>query len=74
MCTMYREHLSMYARLKGVKPQFLDQEIEKTIDDCGLREKVNYFPTQLSGGQKRKLSLAIAFIGQSKIVFLGLLV
>ena len=49
-------------------------EVERTIDVVGLRDRASYYPTQLSGGQKRKLSLGIAFIGQSKIVFLGLCV
>ena len=66
------EHLQLYAKLKGVKPQFIDAEVESAIDIVGLRERATFFPTQLSGGQKRKLSLGIAFIGQSKIVFLGM--
>ena len=60
----------MYSRLKGVKPEHVKNEVDRTIESCGLHDKVNFYPTQLSGGQKRKLSLAIAFVGQSKIVFL----
>ena len=60
----------MYARLKGVRPEFVDKEVERTLKDIGLESKARSYPTQLSGGQKRKLSLGIAFIGQSKIVFL----
>ena len=65
-----KEHLALYAKLKGVKKEFIDQEVSNTMDIVGLSEKAHSFPTQLSGGQKRKLSLGIAFIGQSKIVFL----
>ena len=60
----------MYARLKGVREEFVDKEVERTLNDIGLANKARSFPTQLSGGQKRKLSLGIAFIGGSKIVFL----
>ena len=37
----------------------------------GLTEKENELTKTLSGGQKRKLSVGIALIGGSKVVFLG---
>lgn len=40
------------------------------IKDVGLDEKVNTVAGQLSGGNKRKLSVAIALIGGSKFVLL----
>ena len=36
----------------------------------GLTEKVNVQAGKLSGGQKRKLSVCIALVGGSKVVFL----
>lgn len=44
------------------------------IAAVGLTEKRRVFSKQLSGGQKRKLSVGIAFIGGSRIVFLGKIV
>ena len=45
--------------------------MNEMIKDLGLEEK-RYTPSAaLSGGQKRKLQLAIAFIGSSKVIFLG---
>lgn len=35
-----------------------------------LLDKINYTPKMLSGGQKRKLSVAIAFVGGASVVFL----
>ncbi len=43
----------------------------KIIAEVGLTEKVNVQSHALSGGMKRKLSVAIALIGDSKVVFLG---
>ena len=40
------------------------------IKDFELEEKRDYPAGKLSGGQKRKLSIAIAIIGGSKVVFL----
>lgn len=40
------------------------------IQDVDLWDKRDDIAKNLSGGQKRKLSLAIAFIGDSKIIYL----
>jgi ABC-type multidrug transport system ATPase subunit len=40
------------------------------IRSVGLVEKRNEKSAGLSGGQKRKLSVGIAFIGGSRVVFL----
>lgn len=45
--------------------------VEEMIADLGLEEKRNTPSAALSGGQKRKLQLAISFIGKSKVIFLG---
>jgi ABC-type multidrug transport system ATPase subunit len=46
------------------------EKIVLRIQSVGLTEKRKSFSKELSGGQKRKLSVAIAFIGGSRIVFL----
>ena len=48
----------------------VDAAVEASIKEVGLVEKANTPSGSLSGGQKRKLSVAIALIGDSKIVFL----
>ncbi len=40
------------------------------LGDLGLENKAKNYSTQLSGGMKRKLSIAIAFIGNSTTVIL----
>ncbi|CAN0071849.1 unnamed protein product, partial [Laminaria digitata] len=65
-----REHLRMYAVLKGVPRSQLQQAIKTTLQDVGLTEKEGELTATLSGGQKRKLSVGIALIGGSKVVFL----
>ncbi|CAM9263174.1 unnamed protein product [Hapterophycus canaliculatus] len=65
-----REHLRMYAVLKAVPGSRLQATITATLNDVGLTEKENELTTTLSGGQKRKLSVGIALIGGSKVVFL----
>ncbi|TYZ60931.1 hypothetical protein PybrP1_004334 [[Pythium] brassicae (nom. inval.)] len=48
----------------------MNSEIEKKILEVGLTEKRRVQSHALSGGMKRKLSLAIAFLGESRVVFL----
>ncbi|CAL1693884.1 unnamed protein product [Somion occarium] len=45
-----------------------DDDIEQLLKDCDLGKKIHYNADALSGGQKRKLQLAIGLIGGSKIV------
>jgi len=40
------------------------------IDDLDLKEKTHDLAKNLSGGQKRRLSVGIAFIGGSKLIIL----
>ncbi|CAN1829239.1 ABC transporter A family member 1 [Linum perenne] len=61
-----REHLELFATLKGVDDSFLDRSVTDMIDEVGLGDKVNTVVRALSGGMKRKLSLGIALIGNSK--------
>jgi ABC-type multidrug transport system ATPase subunit len=65
-----REHLEMYARFKGLPEDTIKAEVEERVREVGLSEKVDAAAGSLSGGQKRKLSVAIAFIGNPKVVFL----
>ncbi|RPD82722.1 P-loop containing nucleoside triphosphate hydrolase protein [Lentinus tigrinus ALCF2SS1-7] len=45
-----------------------DDDIEQLLRDCDLEKKIHYNANALSGGQKRKLQLAIGLIGGSKII------
>ncbi|KAH7855874.1 hypothetical protein Vadar_029947 [Vaccinium darrowii] len=65
-----KEHLEIFANLKGVNEASLDSAVTEMIDEVGLADKVNTVVRALSGGMKRKLSLGIALIGDSKVVIL----
>ena len=64
------EHLSLFAAFKGTPRPEIKAEVEKMIQSVGLTEKRKEYSKNLSGGQKRKLSVGIAFIGGSRVVFL----
>lgn len=69
-----REHVAFFARIKGLFREMSREDAEAHIDqaiaDVALSEKRNTFSKNLSGGMKRKLSVAIAFCGGSKVVLL----
>ena len=61
-----REHLELFASFKGMTDsKLIKAEVDRFIDDLDLREKADVWSKNLSGGQKRRLSVAIAFIGGS---------
>jgi len=64
------EHLQLFARIKGIPESKITPAIDLVLQEVGLTEKRNEFAFKMSGGQKRKLSLAIAFMGDSTIVVL----
>lgn len=69
-----REHVEFFSRLKGlyskVSKSEADEMVDQAIKDVALFEKRHTFSRNLSGGMKRKLSVAMAFCGGSKVVLL----
>ncbi|XP_033932213.1 phospholipid-transporting ATPase ABCA1a isoform X2 [Pseudochaenichthys georgianus] len=64
------EHIWFYARLKGLSEEKVKAEVEQIVNDVGLPHKRNARTHTLSGGMQRKLSVALAFVGGSKVVIL----
>uniref|UniRef100_A0A3Q3SME2 ATP-binding cassette sub-family A member 2 n=1 Tax=Mastacembelus armatus TaxID=205130 RepID=A0A3Q3SME2_9TELE len=64
------EHLWFYSRLKGMAEDDIRKEMDKMIVDLELSNKRHSLVQTLSGGMKRKLSVAIAFVGGSRAVIL----
>ncbi|XP_036255443.1 LOW QUALITY PROTEIN: phospholipid-transporting ATPase ABCA7 [Molothrus ater] len=64
------EHVWFYGRLKGLSEQQVQEEVEQLLQDTGLPHKRREQTRNLSGGMQRKLSVAIAFVGGSRVVIL----
>ncbi|XP_068612159.1 LOW QUALITY PROTEIN: phospholipid-transporting ATPase ABCA1-like [Brachionichthys hirsutus] len=65
-----KEHLEFYARLRGVPENEVTMVAEWGIQKLGLIEYSNKSAGTYSGGNKRKLSTAMALIGCPPVVFL----
>ncbi|XP_034020928.1 phospholipid-transporting ATPase ABCA1-like [Thalassophryne amazonica] len=65
-----REHLEFYARLRGVAEKEVAMVAEWGIQKLGLVKYSNKSAGTYSGGNKRKLSTAMALIGCPPVIFL----
>ncbi|KAF1336800.1 Abc transporter a family member 1, partial [Globisporangium splendens] len=64
------EHLLIFGQIKGYVNEELKAVVENQIREVGLTEKRHVKSSELSGGMKRKLSVAISLLGDSSLVFL----
>eukprot|EP01064_Diplonema_japonicum_P009611 TRINITY_DN17087_c0_g1_i1.p1 TRINITY_DN17087_c0_g1~~TRINITY_DN17087_c0_g1_i1.p1 ORF type:complete len:1544 (+),score=393.35 TRINITY_DN17087_c0_g1_i1:77-4708(+) len=65
-----KDHLLLVGALKGVSINDLNAAAEKALEEVGVAMKKDAVAGSLSGGQKRKMSVAMAFLGNSRIVLL----
>jgi ATP-binding cassette, subfamily A (ABC1), member 3 len=64
------EHIWYYARIKGIKPEFQEKIVKDAIFELNLTDHRSKPAGTLSGGNKRKLSVAMATLGNPPIILL----
>lgn len=64
-----REHIVFFSLMKGSDINEVEHEVLDYVSRLGLQLKIHEESRTLSGGMKRKLSLAVALCGDSPIVF-----
>ncbi|KZF20389.1 P-loop containing nucleoside triphosphate hydrolase protein [Xylona heveae TC161] len=62
------EHLRFYARIRGVAD--VERNVQEIMRAVGISQFSNRMAAKLSGGNKRKLSLGIALMGNPSVVLL----
>mmetsp|Transcript_115750 Transcript_115750/g.248738 ORF Transcript_115750/g.248738 Transcript_115750/m.248738 type:complete len:180 (-) Transcript_115750:3232-3771(-) len=64
------EHLQLFAIFKGVEPNLIADQIANVNTQLRLHTFMDKQACNLSGGQKRRLSIAVALMGSSEFVVL----
>jgi ATP-binding cassette, subfamily A (ABC1), member 3 len=64
------EHILFFSQLKGYNYQDAKEDVKVYTDSFNLKERLDHLGHELSGGQRRKLSVSIAVCGGSKFVVL----
>lgn len=64
------QHLWVYGKLKGVPSKALNNDIDNLLAASGLSHKKDQLAISLSGGNQRKMALAIALIGDREVVLI----
>eukprot|EP00009_Paramoeba_aestuarina_P014068 CAMPEP_0201542812 /NCGR_PEP_ID=MMETSP0161_2-20130828/72234_1 /ASSEMBLY_ACC=CAM_ASM_000251 /TAXON_ID=180227 /ORGANISM="Neoparamoeba aestuarina, Strain SoJaBio B1-5/56/2" /LENGTH=393 /DNA_ID=CAMNT_0047950493 /DNA_START=528 /DNA_END=1709 /DNA_ORIENTATION=+ len=65
-----RETLLFYTRLKGIPTADEQQNVEDALEAVGLIEFADRRVKELSGGMKRRVSLAVSLCGNARVIFL----
>uniref|UniRef100_A0A663M7F4 ABC transporter domain-containing protein n=1 Tax=Athene cunicularia TaxID=194338 RepID=A0A663M7F4_ATHCN len=65
-----KENLRTFAHIKGIQQKEVEQEVQKVLAMLDLTNLQDLHADTLSGGQKRKLSLGIAILGNPQVLFL----
>ena len=64
------ENLTMMARIHGLRGRQLRTRVEDSVERFGLGEKVKLTPYNYSGGQRRRLDLAMGLVHRPRVLFL----
>jgi len=64
------ENLLFYAKIKGISDDLIDFEVGRVMINLNLISFKDSLILQMSGGWKRKVSFAIALLGNPKIIIM----
>ncbi|KFO12545.1 ATP-binding cassette sub-family A member 10, partial [Balearica regulorum gibbericeps] len=65
-----KENLKTFAEIKGIKSKEVEQEVQNILELLDISNVQDTQAEKLSGGQKRKLSIGIAMLGNPQVLFL----
>lgn len=65
-----KEHLELFAGLRGVESAKLQATVQKWLESVDLADVQFQYSSGFSGGMKRRLSVALATIGDRPLIVL----
>ncbi|KAF6091898.1 ATP binding cassette subfamily A member 8 [Phyllostomus discolor] len=64
------ENLRLFAKIKGIQPQGVEKEVQRVLMELEMKNIQNVLAQNLSGGQKRKLTIGITILGDPQVLLL----
>ena len=65
--TVY-ENVAYIMEIEGKTNEEIEVEVPRVLEIIGLREKINNFPSELSGGEQQRLAIARALVNRPDII------
>ncbi|XP_055430976.1 ATP-binding cassette sub-family A member 6-like isoform X2 [Bubalus kerabau] len=65
-----KENLRLFAKIKGIQPKDVEQEVQRVLLELDIQNIQDNLATLLSEGQKRKLTIGIALLGDPQVLLL----
>ncbi|NXS46281.1 ABCAA protein, partial [Balaeniceps rex] len=65
-----KENLKTFAEIKGIKSKEVEREVQNILELLDISNIQDTQAEKLSGGQKRRLSIGIAMLGNPQVLFL----
>jgi cell division transport system ATP-binding protein len=65
--TVY-ENVAYIMQVEGKENEEIAEEVPKVLEVIGLKEKINNFPNELSGGEQQRLAIARALVNHPEII------
>ncbi|NXT66244.1 ABCAA protein, partial [Chaetops frenatus] len=65
-----KENLKTFAEIKGIRSKEVELEVQSILEQLDISNIQDTQAEKLSGGQKRKLSIGIAMLGNPQVLFL----
>ncbi|NXB06545.1 ABCA9 protein, partial [Cnemophilus loriae] len=65
-----KENLKTFGEIKGIKSKEVEREVQNILELLDISNIQDTQAEKLSGGQKRKLSIGIAMLGNPQVLFL----
>ncbi len=62
------ENISIASYLSSVKKKIILKKIQELLEYLGVEKRSNFFPSQLSGGEKQKVAIARALINDPEVI------